>query len=161
MPEGVALAGSSGLRSEDPMKKRQPHYIERTLRHCRKTLGHHADKSERWLGVPGGHGKRRDLFWGVDVCALDGLPGVLGIQVCGESGVSSHRKKFRELVRDWNGYGAEGLMSDQPHPLVSWLRSGNRLAVWSWRQRPKQPGGRWELREFPLTEADLLPMDGS
>ena len=148
---------------------KQISHIPRTLRRCRKDLRWHAGKVEQWVGFKGNKGGRTgglggvrvDLFNGIDIIALDGQPGSLGIQVCGETGISPHKKKLRELVSQWEGYTSEGLLQDEEHPLLEWLRAGNRLEIWSWRQRPKKPGGRWECRVVPLEEKDLRAAAGA
>jgi len=80
---------------------------------------------ERWLpgrrpkkgGAPGeteptAYGVRKDLFGAIDVLALDGCPGSLGIQACAGASASERAKKA----------AAEPL-------LRAWLRAGNRCSV--------------------------------
>jgi hypothetical protein len=74
------------------------------------------DVVERWIG--GGRIKvRKDLFGCIDLVALDGRPGVLGIQATSRSNVSARVRKIREEC--WPAAEA-------------WLRAGNRLEVWGW-----------------------------
>ncbi len=84
------------------------------------------DVVERWIG--GGRIKvRKDLFGCIDLVALDGKPGVLGIQATSGSNASARLKKIHGEC--W--------------PAVErWLQAGNRLEVWGWRKLR----GRWEPR---------------
>ncbi len=99
------------------------------------------DVVERWIG--GGRIKvRKDLFGFLDLVALDGQPGVLGIQVTSGSNVSARVKKIGTECRD----AAE-----------RWLRAGNRIEVHGWRKigRPT----RWAARTVQVTLESLEALD--
>ena len=104
----------------------------RTLQECRKR-GWTSAVVEKWIPQT----KRRlDLFGCIDIVALDGQPGVLGIQATSGGNHSSRVSKALEEPR-----------------LQEWLRAGNRFAVWSWSK--KGPAGtrkKWTLREQELLQ---------
>lgn len=77
-------------------------------------------------------GFRKDAFGFIDLIALDGLPGVLAVQCCGATGFADHLRKI-------NGIDEARL----------WLAAGNRLELWSWRQRVAGKP-RWTARMEPL-----------
>ena len=82
--------------------------------------------------------RRMDLFGCIDLVALDGQPGVLGIQAT--SG-SNHSSRVAKAL-------------DEPR-LQEWLSAGNRFAVWSWAKRGPRGGRKlWTLREQELLEQD-------
>ena len=89
---------------------------------------------EKWIP----HTKRRlDLFGCIDIIALDGKPGALGIQATSGSNVASRITKALAEPK-----------------LRSWLEAGNRFEVWGWVKRKVKRGGkamRWELRTEPIT----------
>ena len=87
---------------------------------------------ERW--VPQAR-RRIDLFGVIDILALDGEPGCIGIQATTGSNHASRRKKALAEPR-----------------LLLWLRAGNRFEVWSWR---KGANGRWTLRSEPIEKGDV------
>jgi hypothetical protein len=67
------------------------------------------------LGPPG---VRIDLFGCIDILALDGQPGCLGIQATSGSGhPAKHLAKMRTLP-----------------DVRPWLEAGNRLQIWAWRK---------------------------
>lgn len=125
-------------------KRKQP--TARTLEHLRG-LGWPAQVVEKWLpgrrakknGAPGEteatpYGVRKDLFGCIDILALDGLTGCLGIQACAGGDVATRAKKAT----------AEPL-------LQAWLQAGNRFQVWGWREIWVQTGAktkavRWRPR---------------
>ena len=78
-------------------------------------------------------GNRIDLYGFIDVLAV--LPdqvGTLGVQACGPTGMSSHLKK----------------VFDDPALLqrAKWyVKQGNRLVFWSWKQDKKTK--RWGVKE--------------
>jgi hypothetical protein len=79
---------------------------------------------ERW--IPQAR-RRKDLFGCIDLVALDGRPGCLGVQATSGSNVYARVKKIHEEC--WPAAEA-------------WLQAGNRLEVWGWRKLR----GRWEPR---------------
>ena len=103
----------------------------RTLDYCRKQ-GWYAGIVERYIAQCR---QRFDLFGCIDLVALDGLPGSLGIQATSGSNHSSRVKKALEEPR-----------------LLVWLEAGNRFEVWSWaKQGPKGKRKVWKLRQEPIT----------
>ncbi len=86
---------------------------QRTLARCRKN-GWIAQVVEKWNSFTN---TRHDLFGCVDVVALDGEPGILGIQTTSTGNMSKRVAKCLEVI---------------PR---EWLRAGNRLQVWGWSQR--------------------------
>jgi hypothetical protein len=84
---------------------------------------------------------RRDLFHCVDLVALDGQPGSLGIQATSGANAAARLTKARELPE-----------------LRAWLAAGNRFQVWGWRKvgaRGKRK--TWDVRVVPLTLEDVTP----
>lgn len=81
---------------------------------------------------------RKDFLNVIDILALDGLPGSLGIQACAGGDASTRAKKA----------AAEPL-------LRAWLAAGNRFQVWAWREvwvptGPKTKAQRWRPRIVAL-----------
>lgn len=119
---------------------------QRTLAHCRK-LGFRVQVVERWVpfrgtdpetGEPRRGGVRQDLFGCIDLVALDGLPGVLGIQACAASSAAARMAKAL----------------CECDALMEWLRVGNRFEVWGWAKRG--PAGKrklWTVRRVALNHA--------
>lgn len=110
-------------------------------------------KVERWIpraawgqqrpgedrGPPG---VRVDLFGCIDVLALDGQPGVLGIQSCAASGLAAHVAKITR--------------TDVATAALAWIAAGNRLQVWAWAKRgPRGSRKLWGLTIRPITTADF------
>lgn len=120
-----------------------------------KAKGWPAQVVERWLpgrrakkgGEPGEteatpYGVRKDLFGCIDIVALDGQPGSLGVQACAGGDVATRAKKA----------AAEPL-------ALPWLQAGNRLQVWGWREvwvdtSPKTRAKRWKVRIVELFVVD-------
>jgi hypothetical protein len=89
---------------------------------------------------------KRDLFGCVDVLALDGLPGVLGIQVTSSSNVAARVAKMRTECAEAVG---------------AWLAAGNRLVVHGWAKRGKAGSRKvWTLREVDLTRVISARREG-
>lgn len=108
---------------------------QRSLARCRAN-GWPADVTERWMPVPKhpAGGVRRDLFHCIDVVALDGQPGVLGIQACAGASAAARVWKLRAIPE-----------------ARAWLAARNRLEIWAWRK--VGPAGKrklWEVRVIPL-----------
>ncbi len=99
---------------------------------------------ERFLAHVGPHGIRNDLFGIIDIIALDPETGVRGIQCCGGSGFSAHRKKLT-IERQQESY--------------DWLSTpGTTLEIWAWRKVKLKPGSkavRWKPRIVAITLDDL------
>jgi hypothetical protein len=85
--------------------------------------------------------RRKDLFGCIDILALDGEMGVLGIQACAAGDISTRTKKAL----------------DQPH-IRRFLELGNRFEVWGWKQKKK--GARWRRvrRVIAWSGAELVVM---
>jgi hypothetical protein len=86
-------------------------------------------------------GIRRDLFGCIDIVALDGLPGVLGIQATSLSNRAARVAKIRT--------------DPEVAPLArAWLLAGNRLEVWGWAKVE----GRWAASSLAIQdEPELAP----
>lgn len=101
---------------------------QRSLARARK-LGWLPAVVERWNP----HARiRQDLFGFLDLVALDGEPGLLGIQATSSSNAAARVRKIQDLE------------SDAPR---RWLEAGNRIEVWGWK---KLPNGRWECQVRPI-----------
>ncbi len=106
----------------------------RTLAECRKR-GWRAQVVEQT--IPHTFIKR-DLFGCIDIIALDGEPGVLGIQATSGANGASRVTKIREQCWD---------------VASEWLKAGNRLAVWSWAKRGKVGARKvWTVRVEQVTQ---------
>lgn len=105
----------------------------RCLAHARE-LGWLADVVERRITKI----LTKDLFGCIDLVALDGRPGVLGIQATSRSNVSARVRKIQEEC--WPAAEA-------------WLLAGNRLEVWGWgKMKPRgEKRPRWRLRRVIVT----------
>jgi len=106
---------------------------QRSLAYLRK-MGHTVAIVEKWNP----HAKiRQDLFGFIDIVALDGLPGLLGVQTTSGSNVSARIKKAQ----------------DSPN-LALWLKAGNRFHVHGWRKAGARGKRKiWELRLVEVTDA--------
>ena len=101
---------------------------------------------ERWLPIPGGFGRRKDLFNIIDIIALT-PDGVLGVQSCGSS-FSEHWKKLTET---------------EAEQTRAWLKTpGTSLEIWGWRKLKSRlksgkvgKGMRWQPRIQAVTLKDL------
>lgn len=95
---------------------------------------------ERWVAQAR---RRIDLFGCIDLVALDGKPGVLGIQATSTGNIPSRVKKIltecREAARDW-------------------LEAGNRLEVWGYAKRG--PAGKRKLWTLKTREVTLEELEG-
>lgn len=80
----------------------------------------------------------KDLFGCIDLVALDGQPGLLGIQATSRSNVRSRVKKIQ--TECWPA-------------MERWLQAGNRLQVWGWGKLRGRSGGRplWKLLVLDIT----------
>jgi hypothetical protein len=109
----------------------------RTLAWLRKT-GALAQVVERYNP----HAKRRvDLFGFIDVVALDGGPGTLGVQTTSAGNVAHRMDKLRTTCA-----GA----------MDRWLAAGNRLTIHGWAKRgPRGARKVWTLSARPISRDDL------
>lgn len=99
---------------------------QRALAECRAREWQ-AQVVEYWLAPAR---RRVDLFGCIDILALDGAKGCLGIQVTSGSGHSARVKKSLAEPR-----------------IKAWVAAGNRFEVWSYAKRG--PVGKrkvWTLR---------------
>ena len=105
----------------------------RTLAECRKR-NWHAGVVERYNTFSG---KKNDLFGFIDLVALDGQPGLLGIQATSTPNMSSREKKIR---------------IDCAELAHAWLMAGNRLEVWGWGKRVhyKKDGSKSKVKRWAL-----------
>ena len=88
---------------------------ERTLRALREA-GLAAEVVEKWIPP----GKRKDLFGFVDVLALDGERGFIGIQVTTANCISERMRK---------------LAGERKEEVLTWLATpGGRVELWGWRK---------------------------
>lgn len=80
--------------------------------------------------------RRHDLFGCIDLIALDGIQGCLGIQVTSGSNHSTRVKKALEEPR-----------------ILQWIQGGNRFEVWSYAKRGSAGKRKlWTLRVELVTE---------
>ena len=80
----------------------------------------------------------KDLFGCIDLVALDGQPGLLGIQATSRQKVRARLKKIQ--TECWPS-------------AERWLGAGNRLEVWGWGKLRGRRGGRptWRLNQLVVT----------
>lgn len=96
--------------------------VERRLPHCFTTL---------------------DLFGFIDVVALDGLPGLLGVQTTTQANAAARVTKIVEEC----GPAAR-----------RWLAAGNRIEVHGWAKRGSAGARKlWTVSVLTLTEKDIPP----
>lgn len=120
----------------------------RTLERCRK-LGWPCGVVERWIGPPNQPWmrKRVDLFGFIDLIALDGQRGALGIQACSTGDAARRVAK---------------ILIERHAEAMAWLKTGNRIEVWGWSKRgPKGKAKRWAVRVTVLTANDVDGIDVS
>lgn len=98
--------------------------------------------------------RREDLFNCIDLIGIkDGIPGVVGIQACGED-ASEHVRKICYGYVDNKG----STIPPNSH-LPLWLKSGNRFFIWSWCLRGKQGKRKmYRLREIEFVLKDGVPV---
>jgi hypothetical protein len=96
--------------------------------------------------------KREDLFHLFDVVGIkSNVPGITGIQACGED-CMPHIKKILERYCDDAG------KKWPPNPYLStWLKAGNSAFLWSWRKR----GERGKRKTWELKEIEFVLKDGT
>jgi hypothetical protein len=117
-------------------------YTQRTLKALRDQ-GLTADIAERFIkGANKGRGIRKDLFGFIDIVALGGKRGIIGVQSTGKD-FAGHKKKILE---------------ERNEAALDWLRSGGRALLWSWRKEKVKKGGKaeqWVYKEYEFTLADF------
>ena len=86
--------------------------------------------------------KRIDLFGFIDLVALDGHPGLLGIQATTTGNAPSRVTK---------------ILDECTEAAIDWLQAGNRIVVWGFalRRFKLKNGGygkakRWKLKEYVI-----------
>lgn len=84
--------------------------------------GYPAQVVEKWIAQAR---KRVDLFGVIDIVAIDGLPGVLGVQTTTASNIRARVKKASNIPE-----------------MVAWLEAGNRLHFHGWKK--SRLTKRWE-----------------
>lgn len=99
---------------------------------------------EKWNAHVGPHGIRQDLFGIIDILALDGINGIIGVQSCGQA-FSEHHKKLTE---------------ERAQQTIAWLSTkGCRLELWGWRKVKLKRGGK-AVRWRPRMRTYFLDDDG-
>jgi len=116
-------------------------HTQRTLAALKKQ-GYTVGMVERFIPIPGGHGKRHDLFGFIDIIAIKEGE-ILGVQSCG-SGFSEHDKKILSEPK-----------------AVEWLKAGGKLELWAWRKiKQKRGGSRYiyqpRIKQYTLEDFDAL-----
>ena len=115
----------------------------RSLAHLRK-LGATAEVVERW--IPQAR-KRKDLFGFIDIVALDGMPGTLGVQTTSAGNVSHRLEKIETACR---------------FAMERWLEAGNRIVIHGWAKRgPRGKRKVWTLTERVVDAASRGAEDAS
>lgn len=100
----------------------------RALAEC-KRRGWPAGVVERYVSQTR---RRHDLFGFIDLVALDGQRGVLGIQVTSSSNMSARVTKIQ---------------TECSERAVNWLHAGNRVQVWGFAKRGARGARKlWTLR---------------
>lgn len=95
--------------------------------------------------------RREDLFNCIDLVGIRAdVPGVVGIQACGED-VSGHIRKISDGYCDAKG----NKIPPNPH-LSTWLRNGNRFFIWAWRLR----GAQGKRKTYEMKEYEFVIKDG-
>ena len=93
---------------------------------------------------------RKDLYGFIDVLALDGLPGLLALQACGQD-VAEHKRKMEGGVRR-DVAGPKRLKAEIDAAKLAgrvrrWLASGNRILLVSWRDAWVKTSERHQTRK--------------
>jgi hypothetical protein len=129
---------------EKPKRRKKPSVspTARSLAECRKRgwLAQGVEQTVPHTFI------KRDLFGCIDLVALDGQPGLLGIQATGDHGGDVQRR-VRKIVGECQA------------AALRWLAAGNRLEVWGWGLR----GGegerkRWTLRVVPVSSLMMVKL---
>lgn len=105
--------------------------LARSLAYCRQ-WNYPAAKTEHWNHFAK---IRQDLFGAIDLLVLDGLPGVLGVQVTTQANAAARVAKCKEVIPP------------------QWFAAGNRLEVWAWAQRgPRGKRKTWTVKKIVVTK---------
>lgn len=146
MPEGRPARKTPTARTLEELRRRgwPGQVVERWLPGRRAKKGGAPGETE-----PTAYGTRKDLFGAIDILALDGCPGSLGIQACIGGDASTRAKKAAT------------------EPLLKpWLAAGNRFQVWAWREiwvetGPKTKAKRWRPRVvcLVLVDGEIVDME--
>ena len=84
--------------------------------------------------------RRIDLFGFIDIVALDGHPGLLGIQATTTSNAPARVTKILEECTE---------------AALEWLAAGNRVEVWGWAKRGlKDKRKLWTLKRYSVEIVD-------
>lgn len=93
--------------------------------------------------------QRQDFLGIIDILALDGQPGLLGIQACS---MSDRKEHMRNYLQD----------GEKLEALLDWLGHKNRFELWAWRKvkARKKDGSygkqmRWAVDVTPILLEDL------
>jgi hypothetical protein len=91
-------------------------------------------------------GKKHDLLGFMDAIAfMDGVPGILGVQICSTGGHTAHiRKACSEEIDAKSG-------RKRIDNLKAWLSAGNRFVVIEWQRRQKVGNQEWFPVEHEVT----------
>jgi len=113
--------------------------VQRTLRGLREQ-GYFVDKVEWWNSYAM---RRIDPFNFIDILAI-GIDAIIAVQCCVGSGHADHKRKILE-----NEYA------------YAWLKTGNKIELWSWSKRKKVKGGKlltWTPRVENISLEDFKYM---
>lgn len=109
----------------------------RTLQEMRKH-GYRAQVVEKYVVQTR---RRHDLFGFIDIVALDGKPGVLGIQATVTNSMSARLQKICTECAD---------------AAREWLRAGNRIEIHGWAKRGKAGERKlWTLKRHLIELPEL------
>lgn len=137
---------------EETPKKRAPFSsTQATLKWARSVWGDEAVAISSWWQSAGGiGGVRKDLLGFIDVVVLDGRPGLLALQACGQD-VAEHKRKMdgevRRDVPEKKRLKAAIDASKLAGRVRRWLAAGNRLLIVSWRETWVQTSEKHKTRK--------------
>ena len=123
---------------------------QRTMAHLRGQ-GRTCAIAEKWVSIkPPGKpqfGFRKDLFDFIDIVALDPVHGIVGVQCCAGSALSSHMTK---------------IIVDCRENAEAWLQAKGKIEVWAWRKvklKRHSRALRWQPRVINITMEFLEEWD--
>lgn len=115
---------------------------QRTLKAMREQ-GRICGVVERFNIYAGKYGTKQDLFYFIDIIAIDPVDGIIGIQSCGQA-FSEHVKKMTE---------------ERNEAMFEWLKHA-KVELWGWRKVQLRRGSsavRWQPRVMDFwLEGDLI-----